>query len=949
MEYNTEFAAANRRDYITDILPHGALGQESRSEQNTIAKADPQQERGLRQEQEVHAHECRVWTHGDNPEAHPMWEEQVELEYGMMRAGADKLRDQVISATERRSMSQVGVVQNLMSDWLPRVADYLVQWVRQYEERRKGGAVPIVLPLIKAIDPYVAALVGLREILDGIGQPDSTNTVQNISMNIGRTLEYELRVRAWEKGSERERGLYRNERSAMAEAGVTSSHRRRRLINRFNHHLNTGNFDSLVWTPWSTETLFRVGCTIMNAVVKSTGWFEYIEDPHHVHRKGKANSPKLLVLPKADLLDWLTKALDHAELNHPEHRPTVMPPKPWTSSRDGGYWTPYARSPRLIRFKASNQCQQENAADEYDALDMPEVYAALNFLQDTPYRVNTRVLEVFSKVWTELRWSSDKACLPELAERPLAPRPPRMQEHREVNAGKRRTERVEPDAQTKQEISDWKRRASATYAFNAKRASRTRACSTTLRLAMEFSKYEAIYFPHRLDFRGRMYPIPAYLQPQGNDLARGLLTYAKALPITEENGGVRWLAIHLASCWGHDKLSFGDRIQWTYDNEEMLRRIAGDPYANKEWFTSDKPWQTLAAIFDWVGYLDASAAGEAYHSSLPVMVDGTCNGIQHLSALVRDEVSGQHVNLTPSERPSDIYKHVAECLQGQLEALVKDGGEFAGHAAWWLEVCGGELPRGLTKRQVMVLPYGGTHQSFTDYTRQWLDENHRPEPDEDLGLRMRRVTFLATLMWAAVKENVRAAVDVMAWIKGYARIAAETGQPLFWTVPSGFTVRHFYADTRSFQVDMRLDGFKHNLKLEERKATLSVKDQLQGIAPNFIHSLDASHLVSCINAATRAGLVAVTAIHDAYGTHAANMEALSGLIGDTFVATHEHDLLKTFREACEEIALPSAAAREMSPKEYQKLSKKLDKKKPEPLRLGALRLQEVRRSTYFFS
>ena len=52
-------------------------------------------------------------------------------------------------------------------------------------------------------------------------------------------------------------------------------------------------------------------------------------------------------------------------------------------------------------------------------------------------------------------------------------------------------------------------------------------------------------------------------------------------------------------------------------------------------------------------------------SHLPVAQDGTCNGFQHYSAIGRDSLGAQYVNVTPGPRPNDLYTsimHLAESL-----------------------------------------------------------------------------------------------------------------------------------------------------------------------------------------------------------------------------------------------------------------------------------------------
>ena len=52
-----------------------------------------------------------------------------------------------------------------------------------------------------------------------------------------------------------------------------------------------------------------------------------------------------------------------------------------------------------------------------------------------------------------------------------------------------------------------------------------------LNVAKGFSDISKIYYPHNVDFRGRVYPIPPHLNHMGADLARGLLEFSEGKPI----------------------------------------------------------------------------------------------------------------------------------------------------------------------------------------------------------------------------------------------------------------------------------------------------------------------------------------------------------------------------------------------------------------------------------
>lgn len=890
------------------------------------------------------------WSYSDKPQQHELWEQQVALERQMLKAGADAFRDRVIEAKRKGQFTRLHPVRNLLVDWLPGVSDGVTNWVRAVDNRR-GGPTPIALPYVREADPETAAAIAIREMLDSlsINRPK----LVGIAMRIGRTLEHEQRIRHWEATEPK---LFYHYKDEMDRNKSTATHRRRVNINRFNHLLEHRDEEALTleWTPWPEEVIFRVGIALIDCVVRTTGWFEVMPDFEHRARfKGRPNKPQYIVVPKEGMVQWLAKYMEDAELASPEFKPTIMPPRRWKGSRGGGYWTPYVKAPRLVRFKASQESQKEHAADEYDAFSMDAVYTALHAIQETPYRINGRVLDVVLEAWQK---DTGIGKLPQVSEMELPPRTPRMEEHAEASREARAEGRTpsEPDEATKEDIADWKRRATPVHRFNAKRASRLRSASATVRIAMEYRDYEAIYFPHMLDFRGRIYPIPNFLQPQGDDLARGLLLFSEEVPITEGSGADGWLAVHLASCWGNDKVSFEDRIQWVEEREDLWRSIAADPFANMEWAEeADKPWQSLAAIFEWVGFLEQ---GYGYMSNLPVMVDGTCNGIQHLAAMTRDEVTGKYVNLVPGDKPEDIYKFVAEDLQETLDNVLRGGGIEATKALYWLELTGYNLPRSLTKRQVMVLPYGATKDAFYKYTREWLDAQDPMQgdlfySDEESKAaweqRTARISFLVTHMWDSVKRTVRGGLEVMEWLQQCAKVAALDNQPIYWVTPSGFVVRHFYGLNRMKRVDILLDGERYQISRAERTAKLSVKDQLQGIAPNFIHSLDAAALVGCVNKCHAKGIRSLATIHDAYGTHAANMWPLSHAIREAFVEVHRVDNLGNFRASCQRVLVDHLVAeRNMDPFDAAQMA---DEMLPKPLELGDLDLEAVLQSDYFFA
>jgi DNA-directed RNA polymerase len=419
-----------------------------------------------------------------------------------------------------------------------------------------------------------------------------------------------------------------------------------------------------------------------------------------------------------------------------------------------------------------------------------------------------------------------------------------------------------------------------------------------------------------LDWRGRAYPVPLYLQPQGSDLQRGLLTFADGLPISNQLDA-DWLAIHGAGCFGFDKVSLEERVQWVKDHHEEIMASAQDPYSNSFWTEADKPWQFLAFCMEWYGF---SREGFGYVSDLPVQMDGTCNGLQNFSAMLLDEVGGAAVNLIPADKPQDIYQRVADIvIQMVAKDLFNEDSEVAFIARGWH----GNITRKVTKRPVMTLAYGAKRFGFVgqieeDTLREWREREDYPfiaTQDEgkvfDFGYKA--AMYMAGLIWEAVGQVVVAARAAMDWLQKAAQAVSKVtiptfdgegkqGMPINWVTPSGLLVQQAYRVPNMKRIDTAFHSTRIRLHHADarRVGKIDARRQASGISPNWVHSLDASHMMATLCRSKAEGIAHFSMIHDSYGTHAANAAALATFLREEFVQMYSNvDVLATFKEDLE--------------------------------------------------
>lgn len=823
------------------------------------------------------------------------WEDQVALEKEMHEGGKERMQSRINRAQQKHDMNRLRPYRSLLQEWVQPVATAIEAWVVNAKARR--GVKPIALPRMESLEPQVAAVVALKSVFRMLGI--QRRGILAVAVEIGTWCEHEARCQKWQDEDPKDWNLQTH---IYQMQGSNAAHQRRSRISLFNKHV----WERIGWIEWTDQDRQRIGLELLNIIMETTKRFHVIQDPNWVPKKlknGAYTRRPYVIDAHPELMDWLSRCMDDELVHSPVYWPTIIPPLDWVGPRDGGYYTPYVKSPFLIRIKMSNYDTKANVLDEFESLDMPEVYAALNRVQRTPWKINGRVYDIAKTIWDQdLAIAGfprkEKQYVPE---RPNAPK-------------------------DSWEYKAWARQAAKINAANAKRVSKFLATRRAMVVAERFLEEPAFYFPHFLDFRGRMYSIPNDLSPQGQDLHRGLLTFTEGKPIkSHQDAG--WLAVHLANCFGEDKQSYEERIEWVQENRDMWLSIDADPLADRRWIgkkDDDDHWQRLAAVFEWVRWLKE---GIGMVSSLPIRVDGTCNGIQHLSAMVRDEVGGASVNLLPSNRPRDIYQEVADRVTAKLHEKLPDP-----LADIWLRIFDGKTPRSVTKRPTMILPYGGTTHAYHTYTREWLDEN---DPDgvmiPDREQRTKAINFLVQIMWEAVGKTVLKAREVMKWLQDCAKEAAKEGNPLWWVTPAGFNVRQFYGQLSEVQrVGTRLDGQRVMLRSYEITKELDADAQAQAVAPNFTHSMDASALMTCVNIAWDNGIEAMTTIHDAFGTVAADMDTLSACIREAFIQTYSQPVLESFREACRQASANNA-------------------KLPDLPAFGALDLEQIRDANYFFA
>merc|ERR1711981_374611 len=409
-------------------------------------------------------------------------------------------------------------------------------------------------------------------------------------------------------------------------------------------------------------------------------------------------------------------------------------------------------------------------------------------------------------------------------------------------------------------------RRKAAEVQNKRAAEFKRSCRTrmTMETVQRFKNRDRWYLPWNFDYRGRAYPIPAFLTPQDTDFGKSLLRAAEEAFITPQ--GNKWLAFQVATTYGLDKATMAERLSWTNENIPLITRVAVDPIDNLgDWEAADEPWQFMAACEE---YYNVVITQERKTTGLFVATDATCSGLQILAGLARDKRTAQLVNVLPSDRPQDAYKVVADVAKPNCPIHIRE-----------------VMDRKTVKRTVMTIPYNAKPYSNRSYIRDALKEKGIEIDKEDLTVTVQAVRD-------AMNVVVPGPMKVMKWIEDEVSKAVKLGATeIEWVTPSGFVVNQRIMKKEKKNIKLQLLG-ECQLKIATDDTNgVDINSHRAATAPNLIHSLDASLLHLSIDKFDKP----IALIHDSVLTQSVDMDELSAIIRETYMHLFaEHDYLNDF-------------------------------------------------------
>jgi DNA-directed RNA polymerase len=519
-------------------------------------------------------------------------------------------------------------------------------------------------------------------------------------------------------------------------------------------------------------------------------------------------------------------------------------------------------------------------------------------------------------------------------------------------------------------------------------------------------KDEDIFYQYLdADYRGRLYYKEPFLNYQGSDISRGMLKFARAKPMTQE--GLYWLAVHTATSYNAsfsidkipewcesdyesylkeeglddisvDKMTLDDRVRWVNENMDAIVNLGTDGEIDSE---AEKIVTFLACCIEWSDYTKAVKDKRIHMSNLPIPIDGSNNGWQHLGAISKDTQTGDLVGLIPREIQKDFYVQTAK----ELINLTDDERLISILNMMPMK----SIRKGITKRGSMTRAYSAGAKKIAE--NMFFDckaEDYHTE----YGITQDDCNKFAKVLIKAINNVCPGPLQTMSYLQELAKYelgtfkkvdedgkiagpeykeAVKRRSELFktkditdeeidelnelvkftskyksilvygngadrvkWTTPSGFSVEYTKFRMERKKGRGTIAGFKKNsgghqgINHVAQTATIypDIQGFLCGISPNVIHSLDASHMALVIDQWHGE----FGAVHDSFSTHACDVEHLIGITKRAFIDMYDVDNFYNWLE------------QELISEDHEGL----EVQQPQ---LGTLDVNDIQESDYFFA
>jgi DNA-directed RNA polymerase, mitochondrial len=818
---------------------------------------------------------------------------QLDLEGEYIKKGKERFWKNLQNNKEKGRHSVTPAFIYLQKELVINLSNCIKEFTSQTSEGLAGKRRTSFYPLQLINNPEKVSYITIKTAIDCIA---THKTLLQTALRIGNMLQIEVNSVLLKKEKPL---LYSKILKDLMKRTSNIEHRKR----VFSHELTKFNIQGETWT---LNKQAQVGQQLIDLLIQVTSKVQDGIQVETIFKIKPLHTGRNKTVNYLVMTDEILTSIKNAEFNcsvlTPYYMPMVLVPKNWTTPYTGGFISEYLAKQPLIKT------HDHKYLHELENSDLTSIYDAVNHLQHVPFKIDKEIFDIEENIYRNdlpLGGFTTQESLLDAKGKPRLYRDPRVDTDKELRI-------------------QYKRDCTRVYTAEIVRTSKVISDRTSLEVASVF-KDTNFYFSKQLDTRGRMYYVSSTFNPQSDHKVKALISFANGEPIGER--GIYWLYVHTANMWGFDKGTYDERYEWTKKNKADIVSYSQLPFQYKSWNDADKPMEFLKACMH---VAKVEEQGSNYVCDLPVSVDATCSGLQILSMLMRDRNTAEKVNVTPSERPQDIYSIIAEKVKKEVDEFTSQG---VPEAVRWSQF---GITRKIVKRNIMTYvyglkPYGARVQIFDEY-KSIIEKNPELKVLSDDG--WNDCKWLSDIVWKHIQIEVKLASDLMKWFQDCAKLFAQNNIPLQWITPMNLLVKQDYRYLVPFRIKTAINGSLVYTTLRKQIDKQDSRKSQSSSAPNITHSLDSAlaQRVALNCRYDQEPIPNLIMIHDSFATTPNRIDQLQKIIRQSAVELFSTDYLDSLYQQWK---------RQLPENEVVKL--------PIPPEKGDLNINEVVASSYFFS
>jgi len=546
--------------------------------------------------------------------------------------------------------------------------------------------------------------------------------------------------------------------------------------------------------------------------------------------------------------------IEAAEAFYPQ--PMLVKPIDWTYDPELGITGGYEDYQyEMVRSPSGSQIEYEPFSKK--------IYNSLNYIQSTPWVINKVVLAQLKRdlsvpkksdfIHTEFPemggcvWEKD------------------LEEDVEMSEEKK-NEIIELRLRTREQIE----------LYNAEKGDyesavgKYRAVKLAVGIADRYKDEEVLYFPHSYDFRGRIYPLPVGLSPQGSDAVKALLLYKEVEAPT--SAGTEWNWAYLASLYGDDKLPFEERVE------------RGKDLIDADYMEADEPYQFLSHQIE----LNEWENDRMYTPNTRIHLDACNSGSQFTSAITGDKAGCLATNVMPTyDEDGEILRQDAYMLVAQKsieetkKRIIQSNDKAEREILEFLRDLLSEHGRKICKQPTMVSNYGGTAQGRAEILWQMF----RELKCEHKWITKKNAALFSKIIGDSIQGVLNGGKAFEVYVQRMCNLISRGDCKVTWTTDDGFYVEHKKnKELKSRQILCTLPGSRSRVTISKKTFSkrVSPAKMRSAISPNYIHALDAELLRRVAMKMKKAGIENSDWIHDSYGCHPNYVDVMLDITKEEF-------------------------------------------------------------------